>query len=102
MWGKDWIQAKTQSECYDYLFHLAVKMHGMGLDASRPPPPVSENGATHTHATPSEAGAVQGPLAKRQRTGASKRPTAIILDIEVGVGEGGRLDVNVCGNAGRL
>lgn len=40
VWGKDWIQAKTQAECYDYLFEAAVRMHGMGIDASRPPPPM--------------------------------------------------------------
>ena len=26
VWGKDWIQAKTQAECYDYLFDAAVRM----------------------------------------------------------------------------
>ena len=37
VWGDNWIQAKTQFECYEYLFEAAVKMHQMGLDASRPP-----------------------------------------------------------------
>jgi methylthioribulose-1-phosphate dehydratase len=37
VWGKTWIEAKTQAECYDYLFGIAVKMAGMGMDASRPP-----------------------------------------------------------------
>eukprot|EP00890_Picochlorum_soloecismus_P001087 jgi/Picsp_1/197/NSC_00196-R1_enolase-phosphatase e1 len=36
VWGDTWIQAKTQFECYEYLFEAAVKMHQMGLDASRP------------------------------------------------------------------
>ena len=32
-------QAKTQAECYDYLFEAAIKMRQIGLDASMPPPP---------------------------------------------------------------
>jgi methylthioribulose 1-phosphate dehydratase/enolase-phosphatase E1 len=29
VWGKDWVQAKTHAECYDYLFQLAIKMELM-------------------------------------------------------------------------
>jgi methylthioribulose-1-phosphate dehydratase len=32
IWGKDWIQAKTQAESYDFLFQAAVRMKQMGLD----------------------------------------------------------------------
>ncbi len=32
VWGKDWVQAKTQAECYDYLFEAAVKLKQLGLD----------------------------------------------------------------------
>lgn len=35
VWGQDWIQAKTQAECYDYLFEAAVKIKHLGLDPSR-------------------------------------------------------------------
>jgi methylthioribulose-1-phosphate dehydratase len=31
VWGDDWVRAKTQAECYDYLFHAAVEMRRMGL-----------------------------------------------------------------------
>jgi len=31
-WGKDWAQAKTQAESYDYLFSAAVKMKQLGLN----------------------------------------------------------------------
>jgi methylthioribulose-1-phosphate dehydratase len=31
IWGKDWIQAKTQAECYDYLFEASIRMHQLGL-----------------------------------------------------------------------
>mmetsp|Transcript_17447 Transcript_17447/g.44454 ORF Transcript_17447/g.44454 Transcript_17447/m.44454 type:complete len:226 (-) Transcript_17447:776-1453(-) len=32
VWGSDWVKAKTMCECYDYLFEIAVKMKGLGLD----------------------------------------------------------------------
>lgn len=32
VWGPNWIKAKTQAECYDYLFEAAVKMKQLGLD----------------------------------------------------------------------
>lgn len=32
IWGKNWIQAKTQAECYDYLFEAAVKLKQSGID----------------------------------------------------------------------
>jgi methylthioribulose 1-phosphate dehydratase/enolase-phosphatase E1 len=32
IWGKDWVQAKTQAECYDYLFEAAVKMKQLGIN----------------------------------------------------------------------
>jgi methylthioribulose-1-phosphate dehydratase len=31
VWGSDWVRAKTQAECYDYLFRAAVEMRRMGL-----------------------------------------------------------------------
>lgn len=37
VWGRDWAEAKTQAECYDYLFEAAVKMKQLGLDPSAPP-----------------------------------------------------------------
>ena len=33
VWGDDWVQAKTQAECYDYLFHAAAEMRRMGIDS---------------------------------------------------------------------
>jgi methylthioribulose-1-phosphate dehydratase len=37
VWGADWAEAKTQAECFDYLFEAAVRMHALGLDpAVRP------------------------------------------------------------------
>ncbi len=32
VWGADWIAAKTQAECYHYLFEAAVRMRQLGFD----------------------------------------------------------------------
>ena len=34
IWGRDWVHAKTQAECYHYLFEAAVRMAQLGVDAS--------------------------------------------------------------------
>jgi methylthioribulose 1-phosphate dehydratase / enolase-phosphatase E1 len=39
VWGATWIEAKTQAECYDYLFGIAVQMAAQGVDSARPPAP---------------------------------------------------------------
>lgn len=31
VWGETWAQAKTQAECYDYLFRAVVEGHRLGL-----------------------------------------------------------------------
>ncbi|XP_057505860.1 probable bifunctional methylthioribulose-1-phosphate dehydratase/enolase-phosphatase E1 2 isoform X2 [Actinidia eriantha] len=36
IWGDSWIAAKTQAECYHYLFDAAIKLHQLGLDWSTP------------------------------------------------------------------
>ncbi|GAB4849498.1 hypothetical protein Ancab_004292 [Ancistrocladus abbreviatus] len=36
VWGDSWISAKTQAECYHYLFDAAIRLHQMGLDWSTP------------------------------------------------------------------
>lgn len=35
VWGNDWVQAKTQAECYDYLFAAAVHIKRLGLDPEK-------------------------------------------------------------------
>lgn len=37
VWGRDWVEAKTHAECYDYLFEAAVKMKQLGFDPSQAP-----------------------------------------------------------------
>ncbi|CAI5971937.1 unnamed protein product [Closterium sp. NIES-65] len=36
IWGDNWIQAKTQAECYHYLFDAAIRMHQMGINPCDP------------------------------------------------------------------
>lgn len=36
IWGDSWISAKTQAECYHYLFDAALKLHQLGLDPADP------------------------------------------------------------------
>jgi methylthioribulose-1-phosphate dehydratase len=31
VWGRDWVSAKTQAECYDYRFRAAVDMRRLGI-----------------------------------------------------------------------
>jgi methylthioribulose 1-phosphate dehydratase/enolase-phosphatase E1 len=37
VWGSSWEAAKTQAECYHYLFEVAVKMRGIGIDPAMVP-----------------------------------------------------------------
>jgi methylthioribulose 1-phosphate dehydratase/enolase-phosphatase E1 len=36
IWGDSWISAKTQAECYHYLFDAALQLHQLGLDPADP------------------------------------------------------------------
>nr|XP_048321433.1 probable bifunctional methylthioribulose-1-phosphate dehydratase/enolase-phosphatase E1 isoform X3 [Ziziphus jujuba var. spinosa] len=36
VWGDSWISAKTQAECYHYLFDAAMKLNQLGLDWTTP------------------------------------------------------------------
>lgn len=35
VWGRDWVHAKSQAECYDYLFGAAISLRELGLDAAK-------------------------------------------------------------------
>jgi methylthioribulose-1-phosphate dehydratase len=45
VWGRTWVEAKTQAECYDYLFEAAVRMRQLGLDPSARPDAISAESA---------------------------------------------------------
>lgn len=34
IWGRDWVQAKTHAECYDYLFRAAAEFSRLGIPAT--------------------------------------------------------------------
>lgn len=36
IWGRDWVRAKTQAECYDYLFRAAAEMRRFGIPTVAP------------------------------------------------------------------
>lgn len=38
VWGRDWVEAKTQAESYDYLFGAALRMRELGIDPNEPHP----------------------------------------------------------------
>ncbi|CAH0383844.1 unnamed protein product [Bemisia tabaci] len=42
VWGDTWKQAKTQCECYDYLFEIAVQMKSFGIEPHEPPAEVNK------------------------------------------------------------
>eukprot|EP00878_Enallax_costatus_P002117 GHUV01002285.1.p1 GENE.GHUV01002285.1~~GHUV01002285.1.p1 ORF type:complete len:493 (+),score=190.38 GHUV01002285.1:198-1676(+) len=79
VWGKDWIQAKTQAECYDYLFEAAVKMAQLGINAALPPAPLF----TADGKRPAENGVhAESHGNKRVKLSHTQLPKAIVLDIE--------------------
>lgn len=41
VWGETWVSAKTQAECYDYLFRAAVEAHRLGLPLLVPDEPTA-------------------------------------------------------------
>lgn len=43
VWGKNWQTAKTQCECYDYLFNIAIEMTKCGLNPEAVPHSNSKN-----------------------------------------------------------
>jgi len=89
VWGDSWIHAKTQFECYEYLFEAAVRMHGLGIDAKSAPAPApisNGNGSVAANGIViSDKGTADGCTArpvKRPRSAGSTVPSHIVLDIE--------------------
>ena len=37
VWGATWAQAKTQAECYDFLFRAVVEAHRLGIRLTTTP-----------------------------------------------------------------
>lgn len=63
VWGSNWEHAKTQAECYHYLFDLSVKMRGIGVDPSIVPQRVENGIGSSTSYGSGKAGAGGGAAA---------------------------------------
>ncbi|KAG8386326.1 hypothetical protein BUALT_Bualt03G0137300 [Buddleja alternifolia] len=79
VWGDSWISAKTQAECYHYLFDAAIKLHQLGLDWSTPShgPIHRTNGFLDSHRT-----AKVSTNATTSNNGIEPSRRCIVLDIE--------------------
>ncbi|KAJ8532366.1 hypothetical protein K7X08_012289 [Anisodus acutangulus] len=71
VWGDSWISAKTQSECYHYLFDAAIKLHQLGIDWTTP---------SHGPIQNAKLSAKAGTLAQNGCIEPSRR--CVVLDIE--------------------
>ncbi|PKU67819.1 probable bifunctional methylthioribulose-1-phosphate dehydratase/enolase-phosphatase E1 1 [Dendrobium catenatum] len=79
VWGDSWISAKTQAECYHYLFEAAIKLHQLGIDWTSPshgPNNPYKKCGYITSDTSVEAGLANGTQAP------DKQRKCILLDIE--------------------
>ncbi|GER53859.1 methylthioribulose-1-phosphate dehydratase [Striga asiatica] len=79
IWGDSWINAKTQAECYHYLFDAAIKLHQLGFDWSTPShgPIRTQNSVLSNSRNPkvsTKAGALDN--------GIEPKRSCIVLDIE--------------------
>ncbi|KAI9083612.1 hypothetical protein K1719_034554 [Acacia pycnantha] len=79
VWGDSWINAKTQSECYHYLFDAAIKLHQMGLDWSTP-----DHGPIHSVRSGQSIYSESDVSVKARKANGELNllPRCIVLDIE--------------------
>ncbi|KAG6421351.1 hypothetical protein SASPL_117902 [Salvia splendens] len=81
VWGDSWISAKTQAECYHYLFDAAIKLHQLGLDWSTPSHgPIHHPGGGQSSLRNAELSANRGTLSSNGGSGQLRK--CIVLDIE--------------------
>ncbi|XP_009785430.1 putative bifunctional methylthioribulose-1-phosphate dehydratase/enolase-phosphatase E1 1 [Nicotiana tabacum] len=81
VWGDSWISAKTQAECYHYLFDAAIKLHQLGLDWTTPAHGPIHNPNGHFDGIQNaKISAKEGTLASNGSIKSSRR--CIVLDIE--------------------
>lgn len=92
IWGDTWEKAKTQAECFHYLFDAAVQLRGIGVDASKRAlrDATSPSGAASGGAGGRAADAKASSCSCSGSTTVSdalspmmgSRPRAVVLDIE--------------------
>ncbi|KAL2327636.1 hypothetical protein Fmac_021063 [Flemingia macrophylla] len=91
VWGDSWISAKTQAECYHYLFDAAIKLHQLGLDWSTPNHGPIQSirslwiaGESNVSVNTRKANCETNPFPIRcaQLTGNANDQRCIVLDIE--------------------
>lgn len=75
IWGDSWIHAKTQAECYHYLFDAAIKLYQLGLDWSTP-----DHGPIKKYGGKTNMSVKAGTVNSNHETEPSRR--CIVLDIE--------------------
>ncbi|TQE04925.1 hypothetical protein C1H46_009396 [Malus baccata] len=82
VWGDSWINAKTQAECYHYLFEAAIKLHQLGLDPTTP-----NHGPIQQNVKGVLGSGIHGNISVKAATTASDNTSepsqcCIVLDIE--------------------
>ncbi|XP_021833524.1 probable bifunctional methylthioribulose-1-phosphate dehydratase/enolase-phosphatase E1 1 isoform X2 [Prunus avium] len=81
IWGDSWISAKTQAECYHYLFDAAIKLNQLGLDPSTPiHGPIQNVKGVLGSGIHRNISVKAGTAASDNKSGPSQR--CIVLDIE--------------------
>lgn len=85
VWGDSWISAKTQAECYHYLFEAALRLHNLGLDPADPKHgPLKSLRATSSETSNGIAleNGEQKDLSNQMQKQLRLNPLAVVLDIE--------------------
>lgn len=80
IWGDSWISAKTQAECYHYLFDAALKLHQLGIDWTTPSHGPVSNVRMHRGREKHLSGSVMA-VPNGSHVGEQSRQ-CIVLDIE--------------------
>ncbi|KAJ1685628.1 hypothetical protein LUZ63_017018 [Rhynchospora breviuscula] len=75
VWGDTWISAKTQAECYHYLFDAAIRLYQLGIDWTTP-----EHGPLSVPRAIQQTPATGGLENNNYVTESSRK--CIVLDIE--------------------
>ncbi|XP_044464870.1 probable bifunctional methylthioribulose-1-phosphate dehydratase/enolase-phosphatase E1 isoform X2 [Mangifera indica] len=81
IWGDSWISAKTQAECYHYLFDAAIKLNQLGIDWSTPNHGPIQN-IKGISGSSGDANITPKAMSRDSNSGSDSLPRCIVLDIE--------------------